>query len=661
MPVFRPGPRRRAPYPFDLKLGATGLMLGRGRGADGKPAPFFVTSESDDLNRVAPTDFGYSAQDPGVERTQPYDDPTLGFGLPRQLAFRDHRYKYTVNADLSGAVIVKGPDVPELAPATRDSASGVSGGFDLGGATYAVNGRYVLRRDDDTSWGVSRDFGAGKVALDAVTFHSNALAADLAFVALGDTANFHYFDGATWTTATGATMQARAFAVVGREFYRARDTNLLCKCDTDANPTVEANWGAHNAFRIGDKSAAITRMFVNAAGVLVVVKTDGIYSLATDGQDIEYVPALGLIPDAVNGKGAGAFLNDWLIPFRQGLVRLTPDFRVDPNAGPDTQNGTDWLAGMRTTAVVGHGNLHAYAGVTDETDGYLFKLLPSGVWHGSVSGRFEGKRISALWKSTAGAPAGHARVYLGFSDGTVGHFVAPNTTDVSADPAYRFATADGEVHPADFTSTVPNDPKVLYAATVNGRNLGADAFAQLEYKVDPAQPDWTPLGVNFDANRERASFPDNTSGAIIPLKLVLKSTSTSTSPEVTGAGIHHAWRPERREIYGFSVLCEDGLVRWDNVPLRLGRARIRQVVEGVRDAQGSVTATLPDHTLMELTVTRIEDGMAFDDRTRQWRSAITVRAVQFEAQSVYGTHGRLEAYTHGQLESFGSHARLEQL
>ena len=129
MPVFRPGPRRRAPYPFDLRLGAVGLMLGRGRGADGKPAPFFVTSESDDLNRVAPTDFGYSAQDPSVERTQPYDEPNLGFGLPRQLAFRDHRYKYTVNADLSGALIVKGPDVPTLAPATRDSTNGVSGGL----------------------------------------------------------------------------------------------------------------------------------------------------------------------------------------------------------------------------------------------------------------------------------------------------------------------------------------------------------------------------------------------------------------------------------------------------------------------------------------------------------------------------------------------------
>ena len=316
---------------------------------------------------------------------------------------------------------------------------------------------------------------------------------------------------------------------------------------------------------------------------------------------------------------------------------------------------------MRTTAVQGHDNLHAYAGVTDGTDGYLFKLLPSGVWHGSVSVRFAGRRISALWKSTAGAPAGHARVYLGFSDGTVGWFVAPNTTDPQRRPGLPLRHGGRGGAPPDFTSTVPNDPKVLYAATVNGRNLGPEAYAQLEYKVDPALSDWTPLGVDFDANRERASFPGTTSATIMPLKLVLKSTSTSTSPEVTGVGLHHAWRPERREIYGFSVLCEDGLVRWDNVPLRLGRTRIREAVEAARDTQGTVTATLPDHARMELTVTRIEEGMAFDDRTRQWRSAITVRAVQFEAQSVYGTHGRLEAYTHGQLEAFGSHGRLESL
>lgn len=657
---FRPGRRRRSPFPFDLKLNGTGLMLGRGRGSDGKPLPSFVTSESDDLNRVAPTDFGYSAQDPGVERTQPYENPALGFGLPRQLEFRDRRYKYAVNADLSGLVIVKGPDIAELTPATRDATNGVSTGFDLGGATYAVNGRYALKRDNDMAWSVSRDFGAGAAATDAVTFYSNALSTNLAFVALGDADNLYSFDGSTWTQAAGTFMQARAFAVVGREFYRARDTNLLAKCDTDADPTVEANWGAQNAFRIGDKSAAITRMFVNAAGVLVIVKTDGVYSLATDGQDIRYFPFLAFAPDAANGKGSGAFLNDWLIPFRSGLYKLTPDFRIQ-EAGPEQQNGTDWLAGMRTTAVQGHDNLHAYAGVTDGTDGYLFKLLPSGVWHGSVSVRFAGKTISALWKSTVGAPTGHARVYLGFSDGTVGWFVAPNTSDPSADPDYRFSTADGEVYPADFTSTVPNDPKVLYAATVNGRNLGPDNFVQLEYKVDPAATAWTALGINFDANRERASFPDTTSGAIIPLKLVLKSTSSSESPEVTGAGLHHAWRPERREIYGFSVLCEDGLTRWDGTPLRYGRTRIREVVEGVRDAQGSVSATLPDHGVMELTVTRIEEGMAFDDRTRQWRSAISVKAVQFEAQNIYGTYGRAEPYTYGQLESYGSYARLENL
>ena len=169
-----------------------------------------------------------------------------------------------------------------------------------------MNGRYVLRRDSDTAWSVSRDFGAGEVALDAVTFYSNALATNLAFVALGDADTFQYFNGTTWTVATGATMQARAFAVVGREFYRARDTNLLTKCDTDADPTVEANWGAANAFRIGDKASAITRMFVNAVGVLVIVKTDGIYSLATDGQDVRYFPFLRLRPRRGQRQGRRA-------------------------------------------------------------------------------------------------------------------------------------------------------------------------------------------------------------------------------------------------------------------------------------------------------------------------------------------------------------------
>lgn len=633
MPLaFRPGARRRAPWPYDLKLMGAGLMLGRPRGQDGRPGDQLVITETEDLSKVAPTTFEYGATDPEGNRVQPYDDFSLGFGLQTQDAFVDRRYGHTLNADVSvPGLWLKGPGITTFTPATTDATNGVTKGFDLGANTYALVGRYALLRVSDASWSVSKDFGIGIRGRDVETFHSNALAAQLAVVAIDGAADWH-FDGTTWTQF--ATFTSLAYAAVGRELYRASDVNLVSKVNTNADPTNEANWTAANAFRVGDKASPITRMFVTATGVLVIVKTDGIYSLDGAGQDIRYFPFLRPAPHPDAGKGGGAFLNDLYLPFRQGLYRLAPDF-VLQEAGPERQHDTAFLAGVRTTAFQGHDDLHAYAGVTDETDGYLMKLLPSGVWHGPVSLAFAGKRITALWKSTAGAPASHARLYLGFSDGSLGWFALPNTANPAADPAYPFSAADGRLRVPTFTGQLANDPKALFAVTVNGRKLDATNFVQLEYKTDPAAGAFTPLNGNFAKNGERVTFPPDTSAVLAELEFVLKG-----APQVTGAGLHHLWRPVRRPVYTFTVLADDGLVRWDNVPLRTGRTEIRRVVEAARDTAGSTTLVLPDHTSVQATLTRLGQTQGWDDRTRQWRSGIQVRAVHYSQNALYGTIDR---------------------
>lgn len=664
MLAFRPGARRRRPHPYDLVLAGTGLLLGRGRGDSGRPVASLVTTETEDLSRVAPTTFAYGAEFPEA-RTQPWEDLSGGFGQLTQRAFRDTRYKYALRADLSvPGLWLKGPDISTFTPATTDATNGVSGFFDLGGATYAVVGRYVLVRANDASWTVSKDFndyGAGTVALDATTFYSPALSEARAWVALSpSTENFAYFDGAVWTQATGASMDARAFKVVGRELYRARDTNLLTKCDTNADPTSAANWGAGNQFRIGDKASAITRLYENTAGVLVVAKTDGIYSLNAEGEDVAYFKGtLQFAPDDANGKGGFTFLNDLYLPFRQGLQQLSPAFSTR-EAGPEAVvEHTEAVRG-RITAGVGHDTICAYAGISNGTDSYLVLLTPAGAWHGALSGAFSSKRITALHKSTVGAASGHARVYIGFSDGTLAWFTAPNDPNPAADADYTFTTSDGEVYLPTWTGERPADPKALFALTVTGPNLDASNYVQVAYRTDP-DGGFTSQGTTFDSTGDRGAFENNTSGYLVDFKVLLKSTATSATPQVSGLALHHAWRPPRREVYLAHVLCEDGLTRWDNAPLRIGRTRIRAVVEGARDTLGSVTALLPDHSSQQVSVSRLEDTQAWDDRTRQWRSAIALRMVQFSENAVYGTHGRLEFYTHAQLEALGSHGRMETI
>lgn len=660
-PGFRSGRPRRSPYPFGIKVSGQGLLLGRGRGRDGRPTSEFVeTTEAEDQTQAAPSDYGYSAQNPKVERVQSYGDFSGGMGLKVQQGPDDKRYRYTIAADLSvPRVWQKGPSITTVTPTTTDATNGVSGFFEQGGVLYAVVGRYALVRGGDTGadWTVSKDFGSGEVAVDHATFAPNTGTTTYTFVALGDDDGFWYFNGTTWLQ---HSLKARAFARVGSEFYRAHASNLLAKVDVDTNPLDVANWSADNAFYVGDYAANITRLAVTAGGDLVVLKTDGAYTLDQAGDDHELYPFLRFSPGASNGKGYGAFLNDLLVPFANGgLYRIGADFAIE-SVGLERLTSNDSEVRGRVTAVQGHSVWHAYAGVYNGTDSYLCKLMPDGAWHGSISAKFASKQITALYRSTIGAASAHSRMYVGFSDGTIGWFLLPNDPNPAADTSYPYTTTDGEIYPPLLTGIFANDPKVLFAASVNGNSLNSTNYVTLSYKTDPAVSTYVALAGNFDAVREQVDFPDNTSGILFDLKFVLVNTATTASPQVTGIGIHHSTRPERREIYRFHVLCADGLIRRDGVPLRIGRTRIRQIVEAARDAQGAVTILLPDESSQQVVVTRYQETTAFDDWYRKWQAALLVEGVQ-QATNLAFNYGRLESYTYGALKAVYTYRQLKTL
>jgi len=667
--AFRPGARRRRPHPFDAVITKTPVMLGRGRDPiTGKAVPRLVTTETEDLSRVAPTDYAYSAQSPETWRVQPYGPMPGGMGLTLQQEFLDGRYGYTINADLSTKYWLKGPVVTQITPGTTDATNGVSHFFEIGGVLYALVGRYALVRagDDAGDWTVSKDFttdyGNSAIGVDVDEFYSNALSENTVWVSINPDAseNFAHFNGTTWTQASGSNMGSLAFAHTDREFWRARDINLLIKCDTDADPKTASNWPGASEVRVGEKNSAIVRMAVSADGTLVVIKTDGVYSLNADGTANQHFPFLGAAPDASNGKGVGQFINDLFIPFRQGLNKLTPEFRFEPMFEKQLETNDTPVRGQYT-AFAGHDTFHAYVAIYNGTDSYLGKMMPDGTLHGSITIKFASKKITALAKSTIGADSGRTRLYIGFSDGTVGWLQLPNDPNPAADTSYDFSTTDGEIYLPLFTGQADNDPKVLYATTFNGPNLNSTNYAQLQYKTDPDVSSYTAFGTDFNVTRKTADFANATAGVLVDFKVLLVSTATTATPQVSGMGIHHAWRPERREVYVLNVLIEDGLLNWDNVPLRYGRERLLTVTEGARDAQGSVTIIMPDHSSQQVTVVPPFDLVqAWDDRTGEWKAAAQMRCVQFTQNITSGTYARMELLNYGQLSAY-VYGQIERL
>ncbi len=652
------GYARRTPYPFDCKLAGTGLMLLDGVVGSKKAAT---------LEQVAPTDYTYGANSPLRDRPQPYDDLSLGFGLKVQQGFRDRKYRYALNANLSvGGVWLKGPELGARTPSTTDATNGIAPtfGFVIGTDLYILAGRYCLKRTSDTAETTSRDFGSTKYAISATTFYSNALASTYAFVAMAGTEKAYSFDGTTWTQYSNFT--AIDWAVVGNDLYRAHSTNLVSKCDIDANPTVEANWTAVNQFVIGDKSSAITRLAVTATGQLLIFKTDGIYSLDVTGEDIQYYPFLKFAPSSENGKYWGGFGNDVHTTYGNSHVRLDPNLKLTP-IGPERATDNDSEVRGRVTAFHGHDVFHAYAGLYNADTGHSYLMqfgayLPADpeagrleaeridAWHGSLTPKFTSKKITALFKSTVGAAAGHARLYIGFSDGTYQWFTLPCVPNPAACTAYTFSTADGQVYLPLWHGTFQNDRKALRTLTIGSLNASATNYAEFAYKTDLNAAAYTTFNVDFNTARHSDAFEANTSAVLADFRVTLKSSSTASCPQLTSVTPSFQARPERVMVRDLSIVTEEGLIRRDGSPLRLSKGDIKTLVETAVDAL-SVALVLPDETSEQVSL--IDYGLAQEiDHRGTWRGVQKVTAIQFATSTNFGAIGRLAAYSVGDLLPF---------
>jgi len=77
------------------------------------------------------------------------------------------------------------------------------------------------------------------------------------------------------------------------------------------------------------------------------------------------------------------------------------------------------------------------------------------------------------------------------------------------------------------------------------------------------------------------------------------------------------------------ILCADGLVRRDGVPIRMGRKQIQKLIEAAVDTPGAVNVTLPDETQQQLMFTEYSLMQSFDEIGRQWRGALRIKACQW--------------------------------
>jgi hypothetical protein len=636
---------KREPWPFNLKISGNGFLLG----SPGPGKPALLSSKAEDISKVDPPDFSYANLSPIADREEPYESLSMGLGLRQQLKWQDYRYAEAMGVDLSVWPWCKGP---ECLAGTGAGNGEVVDFFELGGSLFCASGTQILKYTPSTNtWAVSHAFANPIVC--AVVFASNFDGVARAWVGFGGTVPAQYSsDGATFTAM--ASFSALAFIRIAREWWWADNTNTLRKCDTNADPTNEANYTAL-IFKVGDMSSPITSLLATAGGVLVICKTDGMYTLDPAGDDHPLFPFLQYAPNARNGKCRGQFLNDLYVGYGTNLSRVGADLALE-EIGPEILPDYDGPVRGQITTFVGVGALFGYAGVynPDTSTSYLLKFgtfitqgsistyqtvanaLPTpqrvDAWNGSLNRGWTGKYPTRMWTTAIGAPGGHTFTMIGFSDGTFERLVNPCSFNPLACSVYRFVVGDDWVRLPYWTGTYAASRKTLRSFGITGPKVDSTDYVTLEYKIAPDQATWTDFGYTFQHGVfDRQAFPVGTWAIVAQFRVHLHNTVNTSSPEVSSASIGHALRPSRVMTFEGDILCADGLVRRDGVPVRMGRTMIRQLIEAAVDDPGAVAVVMPDEINTYLSFVDYQVSQAFDEVGRQWHGSLHIKAVQWTA------------------------------
>ena len=660
-------PRRR-PYPDDVEfwVGSTryGFLLASDPRKPAKVQGVHLQPEA----MSSGAEFGYSSQNPDIEATEGYHNLSRGFGLRLQEHSRppDMRYRYTseVDCSIAGQVILAPWITGPVTPGTVDSTNGISGFYELGGTLYAVNGRYIQYRANDTTFTVSKDLGAAKVALDAIVARQTGSATTYALIAMGDADNFWYHDGASTTTTwtQHASLKALAWMKDSTRIYRAHTTNGVAFCLLSADFITAGNWSASLVWLLGDYQYPTVKLTQNALGTLVGLKQDGIHVLRADGTSEQLYPGFRFTPGAENGKYPFLFGNHLHTTYSGSHVRIDPGMGLEA-IGPERFTGNDSTVSGYITAGCGT-PFRAYAGLfnPDTQDSHLMCFggydtdengvtFPLDVWHGALSkvddstGTFVNRKITAMHRSTIGAPTGHERMWIGCSDGTIFHFILPCTANPLGCTAVTYndgaLSRTGYVFLPYWHGGYSKDEKVIRAGTSIVTKSLASTYGFSGFSARTAGgPSYT----NYSWPASLAGVPGGrlVIGRTTTLgdhRLAIVATggaaATTDTPVLAGFALHYRTNPERQLTYELNVICEDGLTRRDGSRYDPDAGTIRSRLSSLYATTAGAIVALPDETGYDTTgvsagitvqLSGWQERTVWNDKDNRWASVITVRA-----------------------------------
>ena len=361
----------------------------------------------------------------------------------------------------------------------------------------------------------------------------------------------------------------------------------VIKSSADASNT--GSWST--AVTIGTDDAPITGLvFDRDTDTLLITKTDGLYSYASDGQVRNLATLFRQFGHSQNFVGAYPWNGHIFLPVGSGglldfdyasgtikdisLSVVAPEQsdlhgKVVAMHGDPTSLFVLLKAAATTHYYVLQGQEVSHEGMTEFRWHVLAKLGAGGTVY---------ENRTALMVDTS--RTGRRRLWIGYEEASVSsmpYFLAFGTVGDDDDDGFTNDT-DGYATTTQWDANLPRVFKRYEEIEIQTRNLGAGGrTVKVEYPLD-GDGNWNTLDTIALSPFATVKFPEGTTGKLIELRFTLAMTSVGTTgPEILSFRVKAQLRPDPAKIYEVTVYIADEMQLLNGAIASTARKDLAQV------------------------------------------------------------------------------------
>ena len=386
---------------------------------------------------------------------------------------------------------------------------------------------------------------------------------------------------------------------------------------SSTDPTNSGSWTS--ATTVGVDDQPITGMvFDEDNDILFVTKTDGIYSVTSDGQVRNLTTLFRQAGHTGNFRGSYSWNHHILMPSGYGGLfdfnyadGTVEDVSLRISAPEETE--------LHGVVLAMHGDpVNLFALVKDLSAETVYLLMANRV-------EFEGKtdfRWHVLAKHSAtsnntildsqcnimvdSSRTDRRRVWVGISENqatavslTPKYMAFGNVSDDNQDGYTSTTLGAGVVETTLWDANLPRVDKRVESIELETRNIGAGGRTiKVEYRADQDET-YKILGTAGVAQQSPfyiLKFPSSTVAKVLQLRFTLNMTAVgTTSPEIISFRVKGQLRPASNPIYSFKVYLADDLLMLNGATSR-SRSEDLKRLRTWNETAGEILLSLPEHS-----------------------------------------------------------------